>query len=171
MGIPVSKAYRGVPFENLLLITGEEYWRRRIAFIEKNEVATGFNKQRRKMFFKKKKGCDFFGAHWVKGLNDGAPVPLFIEAKDINEESLRLLQPWAKPGTGSGVKYHQLQYLVTLQRAWCECWILWRTGGKVYRISPLWALEHYGPGKSIPADDTLVLVPQKHHFIDFLFRM
>jgi hypothetical protein len=171
-----AKAYRGIAFQNLILAVasrdGGEYWRRRVAFLEQNEVATGFDKRRRTIFYKAKKGFDFFGVHWVRTGNghERRPVPLYVEAKDIQGEKLKLVAAWEHKNT-PGIKDHQINALVTLEHLHCECYILWRSSPTtVWRLRPQALLAYYKPSEWIRAGDERVMkeVLQVGHWLDFL---
>ena len=164
-------AHKGVGFESLLLAAVPEYLRRGVAWYDKVEVPKGYNKGR--LFFKKKTGFDFYGTHWID-IGEGTKIgrSMYFEAKDINETILPLLSPESK--NKSGVHYHQLTTLAKLESMNCECFILWRTGGKVYRISPVMAIEIVGIGKNIHREkhsSILTQVPEVRGMVDFLFGL
>jgi len=154
MHVSTQFAYKGLSFENEIRVVGIEYWMRRIAWFDKVEVAKGFDKKSSRIFYKKKTGFDFYGAHFYKNEGLFSARPLFFEVKDINEDALPLLEPLSK--NKSGVHYHQLDTLMKLEEAGCECWILWRTKGKVFRLSPTAAFSTVGIGKSVRVGDEIL---------------
>ena len=140
---------RGMDFEKEIMLVAKEYWRRKIAYIQKFEVPKGYRKTPGgdKIFFKSKTGYDFIGSRFY-GPNNQYARSLFIEAKSNKTKSgLPFLLP-TDPDQ-FGVKYHQFEALCDLERLGAESYILFRNREGVY-IARALALRKLNPyGRSI----------------------
>lgn len=131
-----GRGQRGKRFEEELLYAGEIYRMRGLGYLDRHEVPMGVNASGQR-FYKEKTGFDFTGGEVVDVGGKKLMRVVAIEAKEINEDRLRIRRPKLRGrSSGSGVKAHQLEALCALQVMGARCLILWKRHGEVWAIDP-----------------------------------
>ena len=137
---------RGKEFEEAILDTARIYWAKRVAYLQRFHVPKIVRNGH--TIYTAKTGYDFVGSHFD---GNGMARSLYIEAKDIDSNTLPILEPVVKgqKKQSHGAKFHQLITLAELQKQNAECWVLWRKGTHVFRLEPQFLLMTVKPGNSL----------------------
>jgi hypothetical protein len=142
--------FRGRGFEDEILETARIYWATRTAYLQRFQVPRVFRNGH--AIYTQKTGYDFVGSHFLPG---GEARSLYVEAKDIDKNTLPILEPvvavrgMKTKSQGHGVKFHQLVMLAELAGQGAECWVLWRKGTHVFRLEPQFLLMTVKPGNTL----------------------
>ncbi len=144
----VGMSMRGMDFEKEIMLVAKEYWRRRIAYLQKFEVPKGYRKTPNGdvVFFKRRTGYDFIGSRFY-GSNNQYARSLFIEAKS---HRTKLGLPFLLPTDPDqfGVKYHQFEALCDLERLGAESYIIFKNKEAVY-VARAMAIRELNPSVGI----------------------